>query len=533
MARSIFLAVSSSPVFVERNGDTTVKLYPSGAAVYYGTDQRTLTTSTGAPVTAGFELDNDVWLVAAGPATVEITEVTVLSANSRVAVVVEAPINVQYPEHGALGDGMTDDTDAITSAYDLAATTDDSEVYLPPGEYITRGNAVKGRTFGAGAGSTILKLADNAPVLAGMPLAHHVILTNRDSATGFENLTIEALELDGNVANNFGLEQTHAIELWGGVGLTIRALYIHDTRGEGIALGAATVSPIATEDGLVENIRLFNCGYLNGGPGLTRQGIAAFHARRLTIRSIRAEQIAANIIDLETDNATQTFEDCLIEDIAGVDCVNGVAIYGRLGGLAYRNTVRNVRLVGAGSLQAAVILDYTDGTLVDGVATDGTHADDIIVAPATNTNLRATNFPGDFCLLSRTSNQDSILNTTDTAIQWNVEEDDRGGMHDNTDATTRPKVNIVVPGVYQVSVNLRWSGTAGTYRQVYLRKNGTSSVGIIRNEATLPQQMCAFPAVKLAQGDYLELVVVQDSGGAEALIYDADAAPRLSVVKVA
>lgn len=461
-----------------------------------------------------------------------------LPVASFVDVLREAPLNVQYPEYGARGDDATDNTAALAAAYEAADGVPGAEVYHPPGIYLTDGNSAPstGRLFGAGPGSTILKLADNAPIVEGMPHDHRCILTNRESTTtGFENLTIEGFELDGNVANNNSDQQTHGIELWGGTGLTIRDMYIHDVRACGVFMAAATVSPIETKSALVENIRLYNCGFPTGGPGDQWQGIAAIHARDLTISGVKAKLIASNVIDLETDNIGQAFLDCLVEDVVGEDVTNVVAIYGRSGGVCYRNIIRNVRVRdgGGGRVQAAVILDYTDGTLVDGVRSDEAAGSDLLVIPATNTNVRVRNVPGELCLLARDADQTGVVNGTPTAVEWNVETEDAGGMHDQTSAATRKKVTATVPGVYSVTVNLRWSAATGTYRQVTLLKNGTTAVGVDRRSPVLGGMSHHFPAVPLADGDYLEAMVEQDSGTSLDLIYDASYAPSLSVVKVA
>lgn len=80
-----------------------------------------------------------------------------LGANNTVAVLAEAPLNVQLPEYGATGDSVTDDRAAIQAAMDTGA----SEVFLPPGEYkIGDGTSLTlragQRVFGSGRDETFI-----------------------------------------------------------------------------------------------------------------------------------------------------------------------------------------------------------------------------------------------------------------------------------------------------------------------------------------------------------------------------------------
>jgi hypothetical protein len=72
-ARTLTFDVFTSPKFVEATVAEPRALYPNGAAVYYGSSQIGLTTATGTLLTNGTVFTSDVYLVAAGRATVDDT----------------------------------------------------------------------------------------------------------------------------------------------------------------------------------------------------------------------------------------------------------------------------------------------------------------------------------------------------------------------------------------------------------------------------------------------------------------------------
>jgi hypothetical protein len=117
-ARSLTLDVYSSPKFIEATVAEPRALYPVGANVYYGSSQIGLTTATGTLLTAGQVFTSDVYLVAAGRATVEDTPSPVsASARSGSVTVIDAR------DFGVKADYFTDDTAALQAALDAAKLT--------------------------------------------------------------------------------------------------------------------------------------------------------------------------------------------------------------------------------------------------------------------------------------------------------------------------------------------------------------------------------------------------------------------------
>jgi hypothetical protein len=112
----------------------------------------------------------------------------------------------------------------------------------------------------------------------------------------------------------------------------------------------------------------------------------------------------------------------------------------------------------------------------------------------------------------RATNQ-SIPNTTSTAVQWDAEGFDTSGFHDNVTDNTRLTVPAGEGGRYLVSGVISMFGTLGTYREVLIRVSGTN-VGLIN---LAPAEFGRFPfafAITVADGQYVEVFVAQNSGGA-------------------
>jgi hypothetical protein len=112
----------------------------------------------------------------------------------------------------------------------------------------------------------------------------------------------------------------------------------------------------------------------------------------------------------------------------------------------------------------------------------------------------------------RTTNQ-SIPNTTSTAVQWDAEGFDTSGFHDNATNNTRLTVPAGEGGRYLVAGVISMLGTLGTYRQALVRVNGIN-VGLTN---LAPAEFGRFPfafAVTVAAGEHVEVFASQNSGGA-------------------
>jgi len=134
--------------------------------------------------------------------------------------------------------------------------------------------------------------------------------------------------------------------------------------------------------------------------------------------------------------------------------------------------------------------------------------------PAWATPASGSTFVGAGCM--KNANQ-SIPDSTFTAITFNVESFDTSGIHDTSTNTDRFTVPAGKGGYWLFTGNLNWASNATGYRQIGLVKNanltgsepnpGTAAVG---NIVAQP-----FSAIfNLVATDYISLYAYQNSGGA-------------------
>lgn len=119
----------------------------------------------------------------------------------------------------------------------------------------------------------------------------------------------------------------------------------------------------------------------------------------------------------------------------------------------------------------------------------------------------------------RTTNQ-SINSAANTAIQFDNEEEDSSGFHDN--ATNNTRLTIPYAGNYAVWACVQFAAAGGNTRYIFFQRNGLATTGNIKGLA-LQQVALAGQAITLVSsakfvglnaGDYIELGAFQDSGGA-------------------
>lgn len=130
--------------------------------------------------------------------------------------------------------------------------------------------------------------------------------------------------------------------------------------------------------------------------------------------------------------------------------------------------------------------------------------------------------------VTRSTNQ-TINNSTVTAVSFDTEDFDNDGMHDN--ATNPSRLTCVTAGVYLIAGSFRWDVTAGvgTVREAIIGKNGSLTAANRLADSILPPVASKgyghvlSTIAALIAGDYVELVVFQDRGG----VLDIDASSNL------
>lgn len=111
----------------------------------------------------------------------------------------------------------------------------------------------------------------------------------------------------------------------------------------------------------------------------------------------------------------------------------------------------------------------------------------------------------------------SIANNTVTALAFNTEVSDSATLHDTVTNNSRITVPAGQGGWWYFSGFAAFASNATGQRQVALRLNGTTILGAQQVDTTAGSQetrlQTSFEGVFVA-GDYMEVVVLQNSGGA-------------------
>lgn len=108
----------------------------------------------------------------------------------------------------------------------------------------------------------------------------------------------------------------------------------------------------------------------------------------------------------------------------------------------------------------------------------------------------------------------SIPNNAATALTFNSERWDTDGIHSTTTNTGR--LTCVTAGIYSIFGHIRFAANATGIRSVFIRLNGTTIIGSQLNHQSSAAiaELSIVTHYVLAVGNYVELMVYQNSGGA-------------------
>jgi len=106
----------------------------------------------------------------------------------------------------------------------------------------------------------------------------------------------------------------------------------------------------------------------------------------------------------------------------------------------------------------------------------------------------------------------STANNTPVALTFDTEDYDSGGLHAAGNPT---RLTAGIAGNYRIYGNVNWATGTG-FRDLYIRKNGADILAYVRIPAVSGSGTLLTITTDddLAAGDYVELVAVQNSGGA-------------------
>jgi hypothetical protein len=108
----------------------------------------------------------------------------------------------------------------------------------------------------------------------------------------------------------------------------------------------------------------------------------------------------------------------------------------------------------------------------------------------------------------------AIPNNTFTALNFGSERWDSAAMHDTV--TNNSRITCRVAGEYDIGASVHFAANATGNRFVLLRLNGVTSIGADGSPnfgASQTAYLNTATRYRLAVGDYIEVVVYQDSGG--------------------
>lgn len=126
----------------------------------------------------------------------------------------------------------------------------------------------------------------------------------------------------------------------------------------------------------------------------------------------------------------------------------------------------------------------------------------------------------------RRSTAQSVPNTTDVIVSFDVEDYDTSGYHDP--ATNPSRITVPTTGYYRVWYYVQFPLNATGGRIAQVKVNNTGAPVVVTQQAGsngFNNEMSGAVDIRLTAGDYIELGVYQNSGGALNLTSVAGAAP--------
>jgi hypothetical protein len=113
------------------------------------------------------------------------------------------------------------------------------------------------------------------------------------------------------------------------------------------------------------------------------------------------------------------------------------------------------------------------------------------------------------------STNQTVVNATRTGITHNTERVDVGAMHSTVTNTSRGTVPTGEGGFFDAGGGVSWTGNATGSRNTEIRLNGTTLIAVQSdsNLSAVAFEQNVNTKYQLAAGDYLELTVLQSSGG--------------------
>lgn len=210
-------------------------------------------------------------------------------------------------------------------------------------------------------------------------------------------------------------------------------------------------------------------------------------------------------------------------------------------------TNKTVAAGGGGDMTKAVYDPNDDGVVVDadhaanadyateaGFLTDMTalQAQELVGGGVTVLHSHAATEPAPIgARVYRDSNQTIATGGAGTKLSFNQARLNLDGIFDVADPT---KLTIHTDGIYLIVAQVEWVLNTNGVRYVDILLNNTNYISIeSRPGAGFTAYMHATTIYPLKAGDYLEVLVYQNSGGNLDVVYETQASPEFSIQRIA
>ena len=507
-------------------------------------------------------------LLSAGPASGQA-----LPIDDRYVLRDRMPLNVK--DYGAKGDGSTDDTSAIQSAINAAASAGGGAVFVPTGDYVVNGGLTIPvnkpiRLFGAGiapgnglAAPTRLQRTSGSTT---------IITAAGTGATLSTRVWIEILDMDieGNsTGGGHGLDISraqhvylHRVRVARCTGHGIRMRQVFNSSADNLyvhACGNGTGTPAMLLDSLTgaggqggsDTVQFSHLEFEgNGGTDLKLDGSQADLA---PTTSISFDQLK-----FEANTGTTPFIDLAYcqsikfsNVFVGAHVTSGPTVPIQMThpfGLGRANQFNNLTVdcetgtapygikLGRGALQLSNVTILSPATAAIRVESTAAANDLRVTGLYTNVGTqlsdarsRSVYVADDVQVIPQArvfnSSSISIPNATITSLTFDSERYDLG-TKDEQHVTNGNQLLCKVAGLYRIGGNVRFDGTAGSIREARIRLNGGPMIAGATIAPAAVARLSVATEYRLAVGDAVDLAVYHDAGGPLQTVAETRATPE-------
>jgi hypothetical protein len=126
----------------------------------------------------------------------------------------------------------------------------------------------------------------------------------------------------------------------------------------------------------------------------------------------------------------------------------------------------------------------------------------------------------------------AINNNSTTALTFNSERFDDGNLHSTSANTGR--LTAPVAGLYAIGAHAAFAANSTGTREIHIRLDGTTSLamGAGTASATREGRMSVSTVYRLTAGQYVEVLVYQNSGGSLNVVSTAGYSPEFWMVRL-